>query len=236
MQRSHGRSPMHRSLLISSLLLKKILADDKQYTRLTPYNKTAPCVAGKRCSTTFCPGGQILCMHRAQFHVGLAALGKTDMTDDERALLAPGTYYAKRLERRPRRVRNPLFVYEQTTMRNESFWVDLADYLSVPSVPHDLYHSSRGVSKSWGNSSRIDVCDPRYDDFRRAFMPIAYDISEWFLGYFIPVALDPDRPDVVVADPARFRELVLDYRNDPCHRLVRNDTDGTYYNRLPANQ
>eukprot|EP00977_Amphora_coffeiformis_P022824 scaffold11639_cov172-Amphora_coffeaeformis.AAC.1 len=215
-----------------------LAGNDKQYTRLNPYNKTSPCVAGKRCSN-FCPGGQILCMYRAQFHVGLAALGKTNMTDDERKLLAPGTPYAEQLERNVRRVRNPIFVYEQTTMRNESFWDDLADYLNVSVVPHDLYHSSHGaVRGEWSISSRIDVCDPRYDEFRRLFMPIAYDVSEWLLHYFIPVALDPDRPDVVVADVASFREIVLDYRNDPCHRLVRNHTDGTYYsyNHLPSIQ
>jgi len=49
----------------------------------------------------------------------------------------------------------------------------------------------------------------------------------WLQEYFIPVAKDESRPDVVIARPDRMMELVEDYKVDPCGKLQRLE-NGTY--------
>jgi len=49
----------------------------------SPYNRTTPCVKKARCRDS-CPNGQLFCLHRARFHLGLAKLGKTNLTKEER--------------------------------------------------------------------------------------------------------------------------------------------------------
>jgi hypothetical protein len=52
-----------------------------------PYELTKPCVESN--GRNSCPKNQLFCVHRARFHLGLAKLGKTPLTDEERELLAP---------------------------------------------------------------------------------------------------------------------------------------------------
>jgi hypothetical protein len=66
-------------------------------------------------------------------------------------------------------------------------------------------------------------------------MPIAHEMSIWFCDYFIQVAKDPSRPDVVVPRPDRFCQVVRNYTNDPCGRLERREDTGTYELRSDLN-
>jgi hypothetical protein len=132
----------------------------KQYS--SPYNKTKPCTKGK-CNNG-CPGGQLLCMYRAEFHVALASYGKTPLTDQERQYLAPSRYYGGANIPNDQ-VRNPIFLYEQTELKQEYVWEDLANYLGIPQVKHDRYVSSHGQNKTTWKPNRLDICLAEYDDF-----------------------------------------------------------------------
>jgi hypothetical protein len=207
-----------------------LAGNDRRYGTMSPYNKTKPCTKERKCDNG-CLGSQLLCMYRAEFHVALASYGKTPLTDQERQYLAPSRYYGGANIPNDQ-VRNPIFLYEQTELKQEYVWKDLANYLGIPEVKHDRYVSSHGQNAT---PNRLDICLPEYDDFRKLMMPIAHEMSIWFCDYFIKVAEDPSRPDVVVSRPDRFCQLVRNYTKDPCGRLERREDTGTYELRSDLN-
>lgn len=211
-----------------------LVSNDPSMQLLSPYNKTAPCLSRKGCLHG-CPNGQLFCVGRAEFHVSFAELGKTALTQEERALLAPDRFYGGEalvsLD-----VQNPIFIYEQTQLKENDVWDEMAQFLRLPEIQHDKLHLSRGGVSLSGKQkaiigdvekSRINICDAEYDDLRKIIMPVAHNVSVWFSEHFIPVARDVSREDVTVAGVDKFFKLVQDYTNDPCGRLVRKD-DGNY--------
>ena len=184
-----------------------------------PYSYTELC--NHNCVNN-CPRGQLFCMHRGRFHIPLARLGKTALSDREREFLAPndwdgGTNLINN------EIQNSIFVYEQEMLNENSVWEELATYLNVSNIPHNRRHDSHGRN----NITRIDFCDDKYDAFRAKMMPIAHELSSWLLEYFIPVGKDKSRTDVIIPRTDIFGDLVEDYKKDFCGKLIRLD-DGTY--------
>lgn len=201
------------------------LSDDSRYSSVSPYNKTKPCKRTFRCRNQ-CPDNQLLCIYRSQFHTALARLGKTPLSDEERQYLAPDQFYGgKQLENF--NVSNPIFVYELSQMKDESFWDELADFLDIPAIPNDKYHGSHGHDRKWGDKYMLDICDPQYDNLRKLMMPISYELFLWLDRFFRPVALDPSRRDVKVPNADKFFEKVGEFSKDPCGRLERQE-DGSF--------
>mmetsp|Transcript_4769 Transcript_4769/g.4500 ORF Transcript_4769/g.4500 Transcript_4769/m.4500 type:complete len:117 (-) Transcript_4769:193-543(-) len=102
----------------------------------------------------------------------------------------------------------------------------MAKYLGIEEgIEHNEYHGSHG----YGNNIKhlIDICDERYDKLRATIMPYAYELSTWLQEYLIPVAQNESRPDVKLAQPQLFIDLVEEYKKDPCDRLIRLN-NGTY--------
>ena len=166
-----------------------------------------------------CKTRHILCLGRARFQLSLARMRKTDLLDDaELHLLAPndpdgGANVAKRHHR----VRNPVFLYELNSLKRDRVWDDMATFLGGVengTVAHDEYRSSHG--RNANALARIDVCDERYDELRAKIMPYAYNLSVWLQEYFVPVAMNESRPDVVIGDRESFVETVKSYKHDPC--------------------
>ena len=168
-----------------------------------------------------CRCGLPICFHRSRLHIGLARVGKTDLTPQERNLLAPGDPDGGE-NLFNSRAKNPIFVYDQTQMKEDSYWDELAAFLGLNYIPNEHYHSSHG------QKSNSTLCSPFYDEFRSHMMEHSYNMSVWLEDYFLPLGLDPNRPDVVIANTTSFRELIQTYKSDPCQRLVRNDTNGRY--------
>ena len=123
-------------------------------------------------------------------------------------------------------IRNRIFLYEQTELNNDFLWEDLKEFLGVNhTLKHDRRVSAHGsTSKSITN---VNFCDDEYDNFRAKMMPIAYNVSVWLQDYFIPIAKDESRSDVVIARLDTFTQLVEKYKLDPCGKLQRLD-NGTY--------
>jgi hypothetical protein len=167
-----------------------------------------------------CQNRELYCLGRARFHLPLARLGKTTLSDEERRFLAPhdidGGKFLVNFN-----ISNPIFLYDQTELREDYLWKELSEYLGVSHIPH------RKFMGSVGHGRNFTLCDPLYDDFRSRLMPYSHEISTWLQRYFLPVADNPRRPDVRVANVERLTVIVRSYMEDPCKRLVRTG-NGTY--------
>ena len=169
-----------------------------------------------------CRCGIPVCFHRARLHLPLARVGKTPLSSkEERDLLSPGDpdggenlFNGK--------LRNPIFVYEQTQMKEDTYWDEVAGFLGLSHIPNAHYKSAHGK----GHNKTL--CIEYYDEFRAEMMAHSYNVSVWLEEYFLPVGLDPNRPDVVIANPESFRTIIETYKHDPCKRLIRRESDGEY--------
>jgi hypothetical protein len=163
-----------------------------------------------------------ICFHRSRLHIGLARIGKTPLSPTERELLAPGDLDGGE-NLFNGKAQNPIFIYDQSQMKQDSYWDELASFLGLSYIPNVHYHSSHG------GHNNITLCTPFHDEFRSKMMEHSYNMSVWLEDYLLPVGLDPTRPDVVIANTTSFREIIQTYKTDPCERLVRNNVDGTYF-------
>mmetsp|Transcript_18490 Transcript_18490/g.45796 ORF Transcript_18490/g.45796 Transcript_18490/m.45796 type:complete len:552 (-) Transcript_18490:311-1966(-) len=168
-----------------------------------------------------CRCGIPICLHRARLHIGLARIGKTPLSSEERNLLAPEDPDGGQ-QLFDAKVKNPIFLYDQTQMKEDSYWDELAGFLGLNYIPNEHYHGSKGAQ------SNVTLCTPFYDEFRSRIMAHSYNMSVWLEDYLLPLGLDMSRPDVVIANATSFRELIQTYKMDPCGRLVRSESDGNY--------
>lgn len=192
-----------------------------EFAKNDPYSITKPCQLspGRLNCRNDCPGKQLFCTQRASFHIPMARLGKTLLSEKERQLLSAKTYPLRAgMNLENHNITNPIFVYELTELNEDYIWDEMADFLQFPGkIPHPLYKSSHGRHPEL----EIDFCDEKYDSFRALMMPDSYDLSTWLQEYFIPLAKDKSRTDVVIPRHERFHELVEAYKVDPCKRLIR---------------
>mmetsp|Transcript_13616 Transcript_13616/g.15154 ORF Transcript_13616/g.15154 Transcript_13616/m.15154 type:complete len:286 (+) Transcript_13616:281-1138(+) len=173
-----------------------------------------------------CRCGLPVCFHRARLHLPLARLGKTQLLDEERQLLAPedpdgGSQLLNG------RITNQLFVYDQTQMNSKegaNYWEELAKFLGVSHIPNESYHGSKGV---FGGGNKT-LCVDYYDEFRAKLMEHSYNMSIWLEEYFLPISLNPQRQDVTIINPNEFRTIIQSYKDDPCERLIRNPITGKF--------
>jgi len=194
-----------------------------RYQDKTPYEKTKPCNSLSDCQkSNGCHKRELFCVNRGRFHLSLAALGKTALSVAERKLLASNDIDGG-INLRNKNITNPVFLYEQSEMMKDYVWDELAEYLDVSKIPHDLDTHSLRVIKTLKN----DFCEEKYDNFRAIMMPYAYDLSVWLQDYFIPVARN-ESSSVTIPNIDAFTDLIENYKKDPCQRLDRSK-NGTYF-------
>ncbi|OEU06172.1 hypothetical protein FRACYDRAFT_256000 [Fragilariopsis cylindrus CCMP1102] len=162
-----------------------------------------------------------VCFHRARLHLPIARLGKTALTSVERDLIAPDDPDGG-VNLFNGRIRNPIFVYDLTQMKQDSYWDEVAKFLGLSYIPNENYHSSKGAKHN------KTLCTEYYDEFRSKMMAHSYNMSIWLEEYLLPVAVDGERPDVTIANPDEFRSIMESYKYDPCNRLIRRKSDGEY--------
>ena len=155
--------------------------------------------------------------------MSLAALGKTPMEAEERKLLAYNDYDGG-LNVTNINVKNAIFLYEQTQLGNEDadlLWDDLAQFLNVADgIAHEKVGKPKGAPP---RKEKFDICKPKYDNLRKKFLNYSYEFVMWMQLYFIPVARDETRKDVVVSNPEWLYSKMEEYKLDPCGRLDRKD-------------
>ena len=192
--------------------------------RKSPYDVMEHCGENDQSCNYECPSGTLVCLHKTRFHLPLARIGRTALTDAERMLLAPEDKDGGQ-KLTNHNITNPIFLYEMREMNEDYMWDKLAKVLKVPHIPHDIHEGNNEKRKP--SNVRINICDEEYDEFRAKIMPHAYNMSIWLCEYLVPVAKDRSRHDLIIADPDRFCDLVKTYAYDPCNRLVRYN-NGTY--------
>jgi hypothetical protein len=151
-------------------------------------------------------------------------MGKTNLTHEERQWLAPhdldGGDQIISLD-----IPNQIFVYDLTQLKEKTVWKELASFLRVSKIPQQQYQGAKGK-----NLTQLDLCHPNYDSFRAKMMPYSYELSVWLQQYFLPVARDPSRHDVVVANVDKIASIFETYKQDPCGRLVVKLDDSRIWN------
>jgi hypothetical protein len=176
-----------------------------------------------------CKGDQLFCLARTRFHLALAQLGKTPLTKEERQWLAPNDIDGgDRLI--SLNIQNPIFIYEQTQLNDDTFWEGLADFVGVSHLPNTHYQGSKGKQHD-----DKDICLPIFDYFRSLVMEYSYQLSHWLLEYFLPLAKDPERTGVTVSHLEQVTQIVASsYQHDPCRRLILEPGSNGKYILNPA--
>jgi hypothetical protein len=166
-----------------------------------------------------------VCTDSANFHVHLATLGKTNLTEQERTLFDTQTtmststfdhHHHPTVPRSPKNqlhLPNPVFLYDVSQLAgsnvdiSETVRRDMQDYLGLQQPLPVLEPASKHVASTMD----MDICLPEHDVLRTQLLQIAWQASEWITTYFLPL------PDVTVPAPEHFRSVLLnDWRRDPC--------------------
>eukprot|EP00977_Amphora_coffeiformis_P010974 scaffold2614_cov132-Amphora_coffeaeformis.AAC.1 len=166
-----------------------------------------------------------VCTFRSRYHLFMANLGKTPLSNQERALFGKHNRIVK-----PTPTPVPVFLYEVTQLsdtdptREMQLLQDLQDFLQLEQ-PLDrmlwfkpgIVHSNEAVAQ-YLETKKIDICDKRYDGVRKELLQNGREAAKWMRDYFIK------SPDVVVSSPDYFVNHVLAaWEVDPCIAR-RNDT------------
>jgi len=140
-------------------------------------------------------------------------------------------YYHKEDEEDYPFIPNSILLYEFSQPTNEYFYDELSQYLEVTKsqlLPNGT--ASIGFQTSSARTKRFkgfDICNPERDPLRQLLLPISYNIYQWLIQYFVPAS--QTRKDIVIPKIDDFIDLIRPYKEDPCSRLVRNATDGSFY-------
>ena len=175
------------------------------------------------------------CTYNAYFHLFLAQMGQTDLTEQERSLLR---HYDVKNQNQPMpydlTVLDPpaphsVFLYDQNQIDGrkvpdvaETFRRDMSAYLGVspmlPSLQQATQLSYENKTESAEEkrtrqlieSKLIDICQPEFDDMRNELVKVGSDAADWILTYYLPL------PNVHVSSPEYFRKVLEEYKSDPC--------------------
>jgi hypothetical protein len=152
-----------------------------------------------------------VCTKKAQFHLHLNLLGKTNQTTaHEKQLLKPLPSEVPRLAP----MHNQVFLYDISQLgdkdeaRAYKYRRDLGSFLGLKHEISPIVHTEESLKYH----NDLDICEDRYRPLRRALMDIAKPASEWIRTYFM------QSPEVVVSSPEFFNELLLDWMEDPCDK------------------
>ena len=175
------------------------------------------------------------CTYNAYFHLFLAQMGQTALTEPERALLRhydvnnhnePLPYNLTVMD--PPLMRS-VFLYDQNQIDGrkepeiaEIFRRDMTSYLDVSPMLPSL---KQATQKTYENKTEtaeeeehrnlieaklIDICQPEFNDLREELVKVGTDAADWILNYFAPL------PNVFVSSPDFFRKTLEEYKEDPC--------------------
>jgi hypothetical protein len=169
-----------------------------------------------------CFAGQSgVCIDRSNFHLNLAKMGKTNLTDDEfHYFNEPQTKGLKELN--PRKTASKVFLYDTDQLgdrnqtRSHQFRETIQNYLGLIEQPPPMAHYSPGkknlniTEQKRRGAKKINICDPKYLKQRQKLSMQGNRVGTWVRKYFLM------SPDVVVANPQHFHSILASYARDPC--------------------
>ena len=165
-------------------------------------------------------GWNNVCTNRANFHVFLSNLGKTNITTNKNELAYVDIEMRKAIDPVP--TNRNVFLYEVSQLsdrnseRSLQFRKDLQHFLHLkePIAPFIWFKPGQNHSNDHHNvihSRKIDICDAQYDTIRVILLHHAKQASGWIRKYFIHA------DGVTVSSKAHFEHTILKtWDVDPC--------------------
>lgn len=174
---------------------------------------------------------QGLCTYRANFHLHLANLGKTNISTDLKEQELIPQQYQQFIQ--PHAIQGQIFVWEISQLqpdktiegqqRNAQFRKDLQQFLHLDNpLPEMIWikpgydHSINATIKEQITSKKIDICEDRYQTLRNILVQQGILASKWIREYFLQA------DGVVVSQKEYFSNVILkSWEQDPClHRTT----------------
>jgi len=176
-----------------------------------------------------------VCTFRANFHLFLANLGKTNITTDPNEIEYIDAEFRTSIDPVPTTNRR-VFLYDVSQLSTSSpeslshgqqrndddravqFRLDLQDYLKLqkPIDPFIWFkpgrHHTEQQQLEQVNSKKIDICNDTYDKLRSVLMHQSTQASQWICKYFIHA------PGVVVSPSKDYfcNTILKSWEHDPC--------------------
>jgi Sulfotransferase domain len=171
-------------------------------------------------------GSKGVCTYKAQFHIALARLGKTNPSSPEEQQVEPK--FKKHIKEQPPKIPNKIFLFvtdqladknTTTTTRAQRFRKDIQHFLGFEQEMPPMIHIKPGIK--WDNETqalkdakKINICDSEYEELRNVLMDIAIKASTWIRTFFLK------SDDVVVSSRQYVEEILVGWMQDPCHSLL----------------
>jgi hypothetical protein len=157
---------------------------------------------------------------RTEYHAALVHLGKTNQSDPAELALLP---WKKPPDTLFPPSPHPVFLYDieqlsdpNNATRMGQLLQDLQDFLGLTTALPPPIQISPGrkvdsATQTLRNALKIKICDEKYAPIReKIVVQYATKASQWILEYFVK------HPDVRVANPEHFQEILKTYQRDPC--------------------
>ena len=168
-------------------------------------------------------GWNNVCTNRANFHVFLSNLGKTNITTNMEEMEYVDVHMRKAID--PIQTKRKVFLYEVSQLsdideeRSLQFRQDLQYFLHLRQPIPPLIWYKPGQNRTTDNHNtahvirvnKIDICDERYNAIRKILLHHSSQASQWIRKYFIHAE------GVVVSSKAHFANSILTtWDIDPC--------------------
>jgi len=149
---------------------------------------------------------------RAQFHIKLAALGKTPMLEEEKKLFSNDTIsYVKPSQ-------SKIFLYDVDQLRannTSTFRTNLKNFLELDNPLSEPAHIIPGKNRTGKlllkvTKIKIDICEERYNELRKVLLDHGTRAQKWIRTYFL------ESEDVSVPDRPEFERALENWTVDPC--------------------
>jgi len=150
---------------------------------------------------------------RAQFHIRLAALGKTPMLEEEKELFSKKLIpYIKPPSQ------SKIFLYDVDQLRTNdtsTFRHELENFLELENPLSEPPHFVPGKNRTGKllvdvTKLKIDICEELYDELRKVLLEHGTRAQKWIRTYFL------ESEDVTVPDRPNFERTLEKWTVDPC--------------------
>jgi hypothetical protein len=181
-----------------------------------------PMKPAEECRGMHIRGCQAVSTFRANFHLFLSRLGKTNIYDPEE-LKYIARKERKHLKTNSANFTQKVFLFEVTQLndkdetRSLALREDLQKFLHLKEPIPPFIHFRPGKAHSSEKlksvtKSKINICDDRYNELRTELMGLSMNTARWIRKYFV------QSKDVVVSSKDHFTNSIMmeSWERDPC--------------------
>lgn len=170
---------------------------------------------------------QGVCGQRADYHVALVRLGKSNYTYEQDAF-NPGEWNGI-VRDNPPHTPNPIFLYDTQQLsdtdeeRSAQFRRDIQQFIGLSTPLPPVIHYSPGkilnaTLQAERDAMKMDICSDKYTELRKTLLERAQRAAFYIRKYFM------NAPGVVVSSPDYFVQVLDLYQRDPCEERDTNST------------